>query len=200
MNSRVTAVVVMAAACLLGSCSRISGKLLIMEANFLASRGRHNEAAMAYLRALGDQDAAPYAEYGLGSAYYALDEDRAALERFADLRQMLETLPLDEHRELRYRLQYNTGVVLFGRGDFPGAAGYFREALRIDPGRIEAKRNLELSLRSIARKNSAGGQAEQRQTESESRAALFDYIRQKETGQWQSRDWGEEEPITGPDY
>ncbi|GHV94652.1 hypothetical protein AGMMS50293_09720 [Spirochaetia bacterium] len=182
----------------LNSCS--PGKLLILEGNFLNSRGRYNEAVSSYLKALEHEDAAPYAEYGLGSVYYALDESKAALERFADSRKILETRSPVDHRELRFRNNYNTGVVLFGEGDFAAAVEAFRESLRADPERIEAKRNLELSLLLLARERAGQGGAEQGQQESESRAALFEYLRQKEQQQWKSREWAAEEQPAGPDY
>jgi Ca-activated chloride channel family protein len=186
--------------CSLSLLSWTPGKLLIMEGNFLNSRGRYNEAVLSYLKALEYEDAAPYAEYGLGSVYYALDEGKAALERYADSRKILETRSPVDHRELRFRNNYNTGVVLFGEGDFAGAAEAFRESLRADPERIEAKRNLELSLLSLARERAGQGGAEQGTQESESRAALFEYLRQKEQQQWKSREWAAEEQPEGPDY
>lgn len=186
--------------CCLASCGGISGQLLIMEANLLNTRGKYTEAIASYLKAREYEYAAPYAEYGLGSVYYSLDESRAALERFAASEKSLERLSPAVHRELRYRINYNSGVALFGEGNFSGAAEFFREALRTDPGRIEAKRNLELSLLSLARKNAAEGSAEQRRGESESSAALFEYLRQKEQSQWKSREWGTEEETMGADY
>jgi Ca-activated chloride channel family protein len=182
------------------SCGGISGQLLIMEANFLNTRGKYTEAISSYLKAREYEDAAPYAEYGLGSVYYSLDESRAALERFAASEKILERLSPAVHRELRYRIHYNSGVALFGEGNFSAAAEFFREALQNDPGRIEAKRNLELSLLSLARKTAAEGRTEQRRNESESSAALFEYLRQKEQSQWKSREWGTEEESTGADY
>jgi Ca-activated chloride channel family protein len=183
---------------LFSSCS--PGKLLIMEANFRNSRGQYSEAIPVYLKALEYTDAAAYAEYGLGSAYYSLEEGKAALERFTDSQKILESLAPGEHRELRYRIRYNTGIVLFGRGDFPDAAAAFKEALRIDPGRIEAKRNLELSLLSAARERASGGTAEQQPAENGERDALFEYLRRKEQQQWKSREWAVEEEAAGPDY
>ena len=183
-----------------GSCSRVSGRLLIMEANFLNSQGKYNEAVASYLKALEHEEVLPYAEYGLGSVYYSLDEEKAALERFAASQKILENQPPGMHRELRYRNYYNSGLALFGGGDFPGAAAAFREALRTDPARIEAKRNLELSLLSLEKEKSAVSRNEGGAEESLSRAVLSEYLRQKEQSQWKSRDWAPEEHITGPDY
>ena len=180
-------------------CSRVSGKLLIMEANYRNSRGMYNEAVSSYLKALEYGEAAPYAEFGLGTVYNTLGEGKAALDRFAGARRMAEAFPPAVHRELRYRIHYNTGVVLFSEGDFSGAADSFREALRIDGGKIAAKRNLELSIRSLAREkiSSGGGDGAE---ENESMALLFEYIRQKELNQWRSREWPEENDIAEPDY
>jgi Ca-activated chloride channel family protein len=185
---------------LFSSCSRVSGRLLIMEANFLSSRGKYNEAVSSYLKALEHEEVLPYAEYGLGSVYYSLDEGKAALERFAASQKILENQPPAMHRELRYRNYYNSGLAFFGAGDFPEAAAAFREALRTDPARIEAKRNLELSLLSLEKEKSAASRAEGGAEESLSRAVLFEYLRQKEQSRWKSRDWAPEEQSAGADY
>jgi Ca-activated chloride channel family protein len=185
---------------LLSSCSGISGKLFIIEANFFNSQGLYSRAAASYMKALAYEEAEAYAEYGLGSAYYSLDEAAAALARFEDSRKILEGRSPAEHRELRYRLSYNTGVVFFGEGNFLDAAQSFKEALKIDPGRIEAKRNLELSLLSLARSRSSGEQAEPEKNEPENSAVLFEYLRRKEQNQWRSREWAVEEEDSGPDY
>ena len=178
-------------------CSGVPGKLLIMEANYKNSRGMYNEAITPYLKALEYTDAAPYAEYGLGSVYFALGEDQAALDRFAKARKSLEKLPPSANSELHYRINYNTGVVLFSAQDFAGAADSFREALRVDGRRIEAKRNLELCILSLARENLS---VDSDEYENESMLILFDFIRQKELNQWRSREWSDEEESTGPDY
>lgn len=179
-------------------CSQIPGKLHIMEANAWNSREMYSRAIVPYMRALEFTESEPYGEYGLGSVYFAMGEDNAALDRYASAQKLLETLPPDAGRELRYRIHYNTGVVLFSKEDFSGAADSFREALRTDGRRIEAKRNLELSLISLSRENPSGGSDS---TEGfESRAAFFEYIRQRELNQWRNRDWPEEETSSEPDY
>jgi Ca-activated chloride channel family protein len=181
-------------------CARISGKLLIMEANFRASRGMYTDAISSYLKAYTYPEAAPYSEFGLGSVYFAMGEEQAALERFAEAEKTLESFDAAVNRELQYRIHYNTGVVLFSEGDFSGAVDSFRNALKTDGGKKEAKRNLELSLRSLERETSSGGGANDGEGENESRLALFEYIRQKELTQWKSREWQEEEDTDGPDY
>jgi Ca-activated chloride channel family protein len=178
--------------------SGISGKLLIMDGNFQNARGNQTRAISSYMKALEHPGAAPYSEFGLGSVYFSLGEEKAALERFAEAGNMLETSDPAADRELRYRIHYNTGVVLFSEGNFSGAADSFREALKTDGGKKEAKRNLELSIRSLAREHvSNDGKSN---GENESMAALFEYIQQKEYNQWKSREWQTEEDTNGPDY
>jgi Ca-activated chloride channel family protein len=182
-------------------CSGASGKLLIIQANFQNAQGLYSEAITAYLKALEHEEAAPYAEYGMGSVYYTMGEEKAALNRFSRALDLLDTHPSDINRELRYRIHYNTGVVLFGEGDFAGATFSFREALRADGGKVEAKRNLELCIKSYIREQTSGNgnNPDRKESRSESMVILMDYIKQKELNQWRSRTWQEEE-TAGPDY
>jgi Ca-activated chloride channel family protein len=187
--SIITAVIV------LSSCSQ--GKIILMEANYMNSRGRYDEAIVSYLKALNYEEAAPYAEYGLGLTFYLLDENKPALKRFEDSQKMLQSLPSGEHNELRYRTSYNAGVVLFSEGDFQAAAASFKDALRENPRRIEAKRNLELSLMSIAGETGENGETKR---EDKARDVLFDYVRDREQQRWKGMEWAPEEKPTGPDY
>jgi len=187
-------------AILASGCSDSRGRLLVMRANFNASGGSHARAIGLYLQALEHPAAAPYAEYGLGLLFFAMEEEAAALGRFAETARLLEVAPEGLHRELRYRNHYNAGVVLFSKGDFDGAASAFREALRVSPGRVEAMRNLELSLMSVERRDdrpAAGAGTEGGATEA--MTLMFEYIRQREVEQWRSRDWPEEEYAPGDD-
>jgi Ca-activated chloride channel family protein len=182
---------------MLASCS--DGKLLLVEANYLHSRGRYDEAIIPYLRALNFESAAPYAEYGLGLTFHSLDEGRAALRRFETSQRLLERLPPAEHRELRFRINYNSGIIFFEEGDYSAAAAAFRDALRSDPRRVDAKRNLELSLMSIERQTADDNQGEGRQ-KNETREILFEFLRDQEQQIWRGREWAPEEPFTGLDY
>jgi len=180
---------------LFSSCTE--GKLLLMEANYLHSRNRYDEAMVPYLKALNHEDSAPYAEYGLGLTYYLLDREDDALNRYSFSQKLIETSGDKEHRELRYRNHYNTGIIYFEKEDYKSAADSFKEALRADPGKPEAKRNLELSLLSILMEQKTDNNADNQQ---EQREILFDYLREEEQEKWKSREWEAEENFTGPDY
>ena len=186
--------------CFLFSCARASEKLLILEGNFLFSQHRYNDAIESYHRALAHEETAPYAESGLGSVYYSLDENKAALQRLEDSQNLLAAFPPAAHRELRYRNSYNLGVIHFTQGDFSAAAEDFRQALRHDSGRVEAKRNLELSLLSAAKEKTARGRPEETEHEIEGKAALFEYFRQKEQNQWKNRERAADKEDMGPEY
>jgi len=180
---------------LFSSCTE--GKLLLLQANYLNAIGRYDEALIPYLKALNHEDSAPYAEYGLGLTFYQLDEGKAALKRYGDSHKLLERYSSNEHRELRYRNYYNSGVIFFEEGDYHSAAESFREALRTDPRRLEAKRNLELSLMSISMEINTESSTKNRE---ESREVLFEYLKQDEQQKWKSREWEPEENFSGPDY
>jgi len=179
----------------LSSCTE--GKLLLLEANYLNSQGRYDEAQAAYVRALDHDAAAPYAEYGLGNVLHSLEDSTSALLRYDNSLKTIETSVGSEHRELRYRNFYNSGIIFFEDGDYHSAAISFRQALRLDPRRIDAKRNLELSLMSITMDAKIKNQGEGRQ---EQREILFDYLRQEEQQRWRSREWTPEDNFSGLDY
>ncbi|MDR1862388.1 MAG: VWA domain-containing protein, partial [Treponema sp.] len=188
---------------LLGSsCSGIQGKLYVMEGNFFNSRGMYTQAIDSYLKALDYPGAAPYGEYGLGSAYSALEEGKAALERYGKAAKELGD-QRDNHHELLYRIHYNSGIIHFEEGDYGKAAKAFKKALEIDGGRIEAKRNLELSLLTLSRNagpQAAAPSANAGEGGEAGTSALFEYLRKKEQEQWKSREWQAEPGPAGPDY
>ncbi|MDR1985663.1 MAG: tetratricopeptide repeat protein [Treponema sp.] len=181
----------------------IPGMLLIMEGNFFNSRNQYTQAIASYLQALRYAEARPYGELGLGVVYGSLDEGAAALERFAAAAEALQDLPKGASPELVYRIHYNRGVVCFKEEDYTGAAAAFRQALETDNSRIEAKRNLELSLLALAREGRPARVSPQKEAGPESEAgasALFEYLSKKEQNQWKSREWIEAIPAAGPDY
>ncbi|MCL2319914.1 MAG: tetratricopeptide repeat protein, partial [Treponema sp.] len=187
------------------SCVNIQGKLLVMEGNFYNTRGFYTEAISSYLKALNFPETAPYAEYGLASAYFSLEENGAALERYRAAEKELLGLGEEGHGELKYRIYYNMGIIYFERGEYSEAVNAFREALKVDGSRIEAKRNLELSLLTLNRASppeavSSREQSENRRGSGGASPALFDYLRQKEQEQWKSREWTGENDSSGPDY
>jgi Ca-activated chloride channel family protein len=188
---------------LLSSCSKTQSKLLVMEGNFFNTRGFYMEAISYYLKALDYEDAAPYAEYGLASAFFALEEGDAALDRYEEAGKALG-LKREEHNELKYRIHYNRGIIHFEKGDYDEAVLAFRDALKVDGSRIEAKRNLELSLltslRSAPPQITYSREGTEDGIERAESSVLFEYLKAKEQEQWKSREWLGEDDVSGLDY
>jgi Ca-activated chloride channel family protein len=169
-----------------------------MEGNMLAGRGKTREATAAYLRAKGHPVVAPYADYGLGCVYLSLGEIEGALRRFAAAETAAASL---SSRELLFRSRYNMGVARYRSGDFSGAAADFRRALEADGAQLDAKRNLELSLRMLSRRSTAATSVAPlgRRDAGNEPKVLFDYIREKEGDRWRSREW-KGDTATAADY
>jgi len=200
MNSKIMLTAALMSLCIFASCRDISGKLFIIEGNYHSSKGEWTKAISSYQKACAYEEAAPYAEAGLGSAYFNLNDVKAALKHFEDSQQMLDVLPPVEHRELRYLNSYNSGVAMFAQGNFSAAAGAFRQALRVDSGRIEAKRNLELSLLSAVRQKTSNAGLKLSPEEIDQMEAVFKYIGLKERRQWERQEWEADDSYNGPDY
>lgn len=187
---------------LLFSCSGASSRLSILEANFLSLRGEHREAVALYSRAAADPETEPYAAYGLGLVYLAVGELEPALGRF---RFAAESVPAEEQggaeRELAYRSRYNAGIAKYRSGDLEGAAEEFKRALLWDGSRVAAKRNLELCLRGLNRRSAPASSSSQLGTRAPGPEpkTLFDYVREKESERWRSREWRADSANT-PDY
>ncbi|MCL2478140.1 MAG: tetratricopeptide repeat protein, partial [Treponema sp.] len=214
-RKRKAASAVIVVSLLFSSCSFFNGKLLVMEGNYYNSVQKYDDAIASYLKAAEIGGSSPYAEYGLGYSYHALDENEAALQQYAAAEKNLDNASGD-HQELRYRLNFNTGIIYFEQGDFGGASDSFRKALEIDGSRLDAKKNLELSLLAQSRQNKNEGNAAaladaagERQTQNSGSGAgesddqrvraLYDYLRQKEQEQWRNEWTGDSNPVW-PDY
>jgi Ca-activated chloride channel family protein len=188
------------------SCDEIKGKLLVMEGNMQSSqmqesRSQHTEAISTYSEALRYTEAVPYAEYGLGFVYLFLGEDAAAVTRFDNAAAMMDSELIQHDNELNYRIHYNRGILHFHASHFDEAAAEFRKALEIDESRIEAKRNLELSLLSMEQQNAAASSSPIEITSNESNDnTLFDYLRQKEIDSWSKPELPEDQNSPWLDY
>jgi tetratricopeptide (TPR) repeat protein len=194
---------------LLSSCngvlSGLPGKFNLVAGNFFAARGMNIDAISAYLAAKKEPLVAPWADYGLGTCYLAMNQMAAALKRFEAAEKEAACFPAESTRKLRFSLAYNSGVARFRLNDFTGSAEEFKDALEAENDRVDAKRNLELALLSLNRTEKAEKKArtqtsvKQTPDEKEARDILFNFLRTKEVNHWKSRTWdGRNE--TGPDY
>jgi Ca-activated chloride channel family protein len=199
-------VLIMAVSLVFAGCSGAAGKLKLVEGSFLQSRQFYAEAIDSYTAALGSDETRAYANYALGSVYLELAENDAALARFDAAEQSFDALHRQYEgakRELAYRLRYNRGIVHFQAGDYGDASANFRQALEIDGSRVEAKRNLELSLLSLQRQNQAQARRQIFAGDEESKRGndiLFDFIREQESAAWKTLEWQTDSGDVGPDH
>ncbi len=184
---------------LFSSCSSAGARFAVLEGNFLYGGAQHQDAVAAYSRASSYPATSPYAAYGLGLVYLALGESEAALGRFGEA---ARAASYDSGmRELAYRSFYNAGITRFRSGDYEGAVEEFRCALEQDGSRSDAKRNLELGLRMVARKTvPAASLAELGKAKAGPEPkTLFNFLREKEGDRWRNQEWSAEVADT-PDY
>ncbi|MDR0639517.1 MAG: VWA domain-containing protein [Spirochaetaceae bacterium] len=208
----------------LSPLASIEAKFRLLEGNFFVARAMLGEAETSYTRSrsLAAPGDVPYALYALGLARL-LDEEEAVSEEVAAAALFDQAHALivtdnaagtdknfrhghgDRHRELAYRIHYNAGIAHYRAGNAEEAAREFRQALLVDPGRIEAKRNLEISLVLLESKNAVETSEIKsahpaREGPSRGNPVLFDFIREKETGRWKSYVWQGGEGDSSGDY
>ena len=140
-------------------------------------------------RAMEDQDleTLDYSLYDLGTAYLMTGEKEAALNRFTSLS---ENAPAD----VKYSAFYNAGILSYEKGNYKEAVDFFKKALKINNSSINAKINLELSVRM----NSTQGREKTRKTiqahndknenpdNKNMEDALFEHIKENDKKQWKN--------------
>jgi Ca-activated chloride channel family protein len=213
------------------SCAPAEAKIRLLEGNFFMARDMPDKAEASYTRArsLAAPGDIPYALYALAFVQLQRGEKEAAAE---EAEESAATLLLGEahaliarenaadtdrttqafrhghgerHRELAYRIHYNAGLAHYNAGKPEEAAWEFRQALLVDPGRIEAKRNLEISLALLENKSNPETSEVKtarpvREGVMRGNSVLFDFIRQKETDRWKNWAWQGEEGDFLQDY
>ncbi len=151
---------------------------------------RYNDATAGFLQsasnaaANGDKIIAQYALYGLASTYFMQNETEAAMDRFVLI---AENSPAP----VKYASYYNMGLIANKNGDYKSAVKYFKEALKADGSKKDAKINLELSLQSLSGEESAKTQNPVQASESDEPDAvmtesLFERIKENDKKQWKN--------------
>ena len=127
--------------------ARSDPTMATLEGNYAYSRGDYVGATIRYLQIDSEVDEEDprrsFLDYNLANVYVSLGEIDPGLA----------TLQLARERgvpELRFRVAYNLGSVLFQLGRPGDAAMAFRDALLENPASFDAKVNLELALRKMA--------------------------------------------------
>ena len=166
------------------SCTPYTPHLRVARANYNVSRGEYQAAIVDYLRALESEGYERWLSYNLANVYHYLGESGAALDRWTFARD-------GSVEDLVFGASFNTGVYLYEQGRYTSAFEQFRFALVIDPGSIEAKLNLELTLEKIAAESelteeSGGSVSTEGSDEPGASTRMLDYIRRKEEQRWRA--------------
>lgn len=144
----------------------------------------------------GDLAVQQYALYGLATTYLMQNENSAARTRY-------EEITPDAPDEIRFSVLYNSGIIEHRNGNYSSAAEFFKQALLIKSNDVDAKINLELSLReATAHANAQEAQltpvSENTDEISTMENAMYTTIREKEQQQWKNRQ--QEPESSGLDY
>lgn len=131
----------------------------------------------------GNTEIEQYAFFALGSTYIMQNENESAELRFNQIQG-------EKSKELQYALFYNQGIIAHRNGEYQVAAEYFKKALLIDGSNINAKINLEISLKeNAAHKNETEHKKENQpeNTKAEIEEALFSVLRENENTIWKNQ-------------
>ena len=115
------------------------GRAELNDGNRLYEDGRFPEAHEKYLEALREAPDLPLALFNDGNALYESEEYVRALDAY---RGAIES----GDPGLAAPAWYNLGNALYRQQRFQESAEAYKQALRIDPGEIDYKHNLELAL------------------------------------------------------
>lgn len=134
-------------------------------------------------QANGDNTLLQYGLFGLSSAYIMQDEGESALNRMAEIAP-------DAPSDVLFAAYYNAGIIAHQKGDYKKAAEDFKNALLIDSTNIDAKINLELSLRQNNTSDTAKEQNITPVSESPYQSTLqdtiFSVIRENDKNRWKN--------------
>ncbi len=115
---------------------------LVSEGNRLYREGKLEDALRLYEQAEKLEPSSPAVQYNIGNALYKLERYDQAYDRYRKAFAAPQT-PLAEGA------RYNAGNTHFARRNWGEAISNYKDALRIDPTDVEAKKNLELALRAM---------------------------------------------------
>jgi Ca-activated chloride channel homolog len=155
----------------------------VIKANSLFSQGRYQEAMVGYFHAEKRGRSTEWLVYDLGNVYYRLGEEGVAGTNWTKAAE-------SRNAEVQFRSWFNRGVLAYEGGDFDAASGDFRKALEIRGSSIEAKINLELSLRSKNKQKAHSSQQPspvERKYSPQSSENLLEFLSRKEHDQWKSQ-------------
>jgi Ca-activated chloride channel family protein len=126
--------------------------------------GQYAEAEKEYARLDMDHPREIRFRYNRGCAAFRNGKYKEAQAAFASV------LRRTQDPALRFKALYNLGNTAFKQGDLEAAAANYKKALAADPGSEDARHNLELALRTMARNKQKASQSKANETAQKSDA------------------------------
>lgn len=162
------------------SCNWMEPGITVLRGNYSYQSGKFQQATISYLKGLKSEKYEERIYYNMGNVFFSLGEAGAALNVWANVEST-------EELDLRYRLNFNKGVLFYQLGKYSDSYNMFKEALIANPSSIDAKINLELTLGKMA----AGSIESDSKTSGpgstgapEETARILEYIKRKEGLLW----------------
>jgi Ca-activated chloride channel family protein len=109
----------------------------------LYRKGRFEEAEKAYARLDMDNPKDIRYRFNRGCAAYQNEQHNEASAAFSSV------LKRTKDEEMRFKAAYNLGNTAYKQGDFESAADYYKKSLIYNPSNVDARFNLEMTLRAL---------------------------------------------------
>jgi Ca-activated chloride channel family protein len=134
------------------------GRAAVREGNRLYEEGRFQEAHERYLQGLAEAPESGVLRFNDGNALYRSDEHAQAMEAYE---RAIET----GDPELARAAWYNLGNALYRQQQLEQSLEAYKQALRLNPGDVDAKHNLERVLEQMQQQQQQQQQDDQSQDE-----------------------------------
>lgn len=151
------------------------GRAEVNEGNRLYEEGRYEEAHEKYLEALRDAPDLPLALFNDGSALYRAEQYEHALEAY---RGAIES----GDPALAGPAWYNLGNTLYRGQDLEQSLEAYKEALRMNPGEVDYKHNLERVLEQMQQQQQEDQQGDSDDQDQEQEQGDRDQEQQEPSG------------------
>jgi Ca-activated chloride channel family protein len=118
-------------------------KKFVRKGNGDYKEGNYQQAEVEYRKALEKDSKSFRADYNLGNALYRQKQFDAAADRYAGLAKM------EKDKQKLSRCYYNMGNTMYESRKYQESVDAYKNALRNNPGDMDAKHNLQLAQRML---------------------------------------------------
>ena len=183
---------------------RIGNAKEILRSSWAWYQKKYRSAIAGFLRAEenayqeNDTETIQYAQYNLASTYIMQGEYNVAAG-------CLTRISPDAPPQVMYAVYYNRGIIAYRNGNYGEAVDCFRNALKVDNSKIEAKENLEIARHQQIAKETHGRESgltpvtQNDNDISTVESAVFQRIRENDEKQWKNSE-PEQKSESASDY